>query len=107
MTAWIVLVYGLLVAVGGVMGYVKANSMPSLIAGVGAGLVLAGASVAMMKDSYQAGWWVALIVALLLLGRFGSAAYSKGFKLMPGGMVIILSLIVIAALIAQRSPAGR
>ncbi|MEP7340605.1 MAG: TMEM14 family protein [Acidobacteriota bacterium] len=106
MTAWIVLVYGILVAVGGVMGYVKKSSMPSLIAGVGAGLVLAGAAAAMMKGSYQTGWWIALVVAILLLGRFGSAALSK-FSMMPGGMVIILSLIVIAALIAQRSPAGR
>ena len=105
MTAWIVLVYGLLVAVGGVMGYVKKSSMPSLIAGVGAGLVLAGAAAAMMKGSYQAGWWIALVVEILLLGRFGSVALSKGFSMMPGGMVIILSLIVIAALIAQRSPA--
>jgi len=107
MTAWIVLVYGILVAVGGVMGYVKANSTASLISGGGAGLILIGASVAMMKGAYPAGWWTAIIVAVLLLGRFGSVAMSKGFKMMPGGMVIILSLIVIAALIAQRTPVGR
>ncbi len=101
-TAWVILVYGILVAAGGAMGYFKAGSMASLIAGVGSGLLLAGASVAMMKGSYQAGWWISLIVALLLLGRFGSAAISKGFKMMPGGMVIILSVIVIALLVAQR-----
>jgi len=107
MTAWIVLVYGILVAVGGVMGYAKASSTASLISGLGAGLILAGASVAMMKGSYSAGWWIALVVALLLLARFGSVAVSKGLKLMPGGLVIGLSLIVILTLIAQRSPAGR
>lgn len=107
MTAWAILVYGLLVAVGGVMGYVRAGSTASLIAGVGAGLVLAGSAAAMMKGAYQAGWWVALAVALLLLGRFGSAALSKGFKLMPGGLVIILSLLAIALLLAQRTPAAR
>lgn len=100
-TAWIVLIYGVLVAAGGAMGYFKAGSMASLIAGVGSGILLAGASAAMMKGSYQAGWWVSLIVALLLLGRFGSAAL-KEFKMMPGGMVIIFSLIVIALLVANR-----
>lgn len=101
MTAWIVLVYGLLVAIGGIMGYVKAQSMPSLVAGVGAGLILAGAAVAMMRDAYQAGWWIALVVAILLLARFGNAAM-KEFKMMPGGMVIILSIVVLITLLLNR-----
>jgi uncharacterized membrane protein (UPF0136 family) len=103
MTAWLVLVYGILVAAGGVMGYVKAGSMASLVAGGIAGLALAGSSVLMMRGSYQTGWWISLIVALALLARFGSAAMSAGFKFMPGGMVIILSAIVIVALLLQRS----
>jgi uncharacterized membrane protein (UPF0136 family) len=103
-TAWVILIYGILVAAGGAIGYFKAGSMASLIAGVGSGLLLAGASMAMMKGSYQVGWWISLIVALLLLGRFGSAAM-KGFKMMPGGMVIILSLIVIVLLVANRPSA--
>ena len=107
MTAWLVLIYGILVAAGGVMGYVKAASTASLLAGGIAGLALVGAAVLMMRDNYPAGWWVSLIVALLLLGRFGSAALSKGFKFMPGGMVIILSVIVLAALLLQRTPAAR
>ncbi len=102
MAAWLVLIYGLLVAAGGVMGYAKAGSLASLLSGGLAGLVLIGSAVAMLKGAYQAGWWVALIVALLLLGRFGSVALSKGFTLMPGGLVIILSVIVIAALLTQR-----
>jgi uncharacterized membrane protein (UPF0136 family) len=103
MVAWVVLIYGILVAAGGVMGYVKAHSTPSLIAGGIAGIALVGAAVAMMKDAYSAGWWVSLIVAALLLVRFAMAARS-GFKMMPGGMVIILSIIVIAALLLTRRP---
>ena len=102
MIAWLVLIYGILVAAGGVMGYAKSQSTPSLIAGGISGIALVGAAVAMMKDAYSAGWWISLIVALLLLGRFGSVAVSKGFEMMPGGLVIILSIIVIAALLMRR-----
>ena len=102
MTALIVLLYGILVAVGGVMGYVKAGSVASLVSGGGAGLILLGASVAMMRGSYALGWWISLLVALLLLGRFGMAAMND-FKLMPGGMVIVMSLIVLAVLLFHRT----
>ncbi|QQS48884.1 MAG: TMEM14 family protein [Acidobacteriota bacterium] len=101
MVSWLVLIYGVLVAVGGVMGYVKANSTASLAAGLGAGILLVGSSIVMMRNSYQTGWWIALVVAILLLGRFGMAAM-KEFKMMPGGMVIIMSIIVLAALILNR-----
>ena len=102
MIAWLVLIYGILIAAGGVMGYVKAQSMPSLIAGGISGIALVGAAVAMMKDAYSAGWWISLVVALLLLVRFGIAAMKGGFKMMPSGIVIISSIIVIAALLMRR-----
>lgn len=102
MIAWLVLIYGILIAAGGVMGYVKAQSMPSLIAGGISGIALVGAAVAIMKGAYSAGWWISLVVALLLLVRFGIAELKGGFKMMPGGIVIILSIIVIAALLANR-----
>ncbi|MCI0337522.1 MAG: TMEM14 family protein [Acidobacteria bacterium] len=101
MTSWIVLIYAIIVAAGGVMGYLKANSLASLIAGGVAGLLLAGSSFAMMRDAYQAGWWIALVVTILLLARFGMAAL-KEFKMMPGGLVIIMSLIVLAVLLTHR-----
>lgn len=103
MAALVVLIYGVLVIAGGVMGYVKASSIASLISGGVAGLALVASGVAMMKGAYATGWWVSFIVALLLLGRFGSVALSSGFKPMPGGIVIILSVIVIAVLLTHRA----
>jgi uncharacterized membrane protein (UPF0136 family) len=102
MIVWIVLIYAALVAAGGVMGYLKAGSLPSLLAGVVSGLLLGGSALAMMRGAFQAGWWLALVVTILLLVRFGMAA-TKGFKMMPGGMVIIMSIVVLLALLTNRS----
>ena len=107
MIVWLVLIYAILVAAGGAMGYAKAGSMASLIAGVVSGLGLAGSAALMMRGSYQTGWWLSLIITLALLARFGHAAWDKGFKLMPGGLVIIVSVIVLAALLIQRTPATK
>ena len=102
MAAWVVLVYGIMVAAGGVMGYAKAKSTASLIAGGVYGALLLAAFVMMRGAQYApSGWWLALIVALLLLGRFAGAA-RKGFKLMPGGMVIIASVITLVVLLLNR-----
>jgi uncharacterized membrane protein (UPF0136 family) len=102
MASWIVLFFGIIVAAGGVMGYVNAKSTASLIAGGIAGILLAGSAIAMMRDAYQAGWWVALVVTVALLGRFGMAALRE-FKMMPGGLIIIMSLIVLVVLFMQRT----
>lgn len=101
MIGWVVLIYGILVAAGGIMGYARAKSAPSLIAGGISGLILIGAAVAMMRGAYQVGWWLALIIALLLLVNFGYRSLS-GFKMMPGGLMIILSLIAIIMLLMRR-----
>ncbi|MFN2456273.1 MAG: TMEM14 family protein [Pyrinomonadaceae bacterium] len=106
MTALIILVYGVLVFAGGVIGYVKANSRASLAAGSISGVLLIASAVAMMRGgSYPLGWWLALIVAVLLLARFGLAAMSN-FKMMPGGLMIVLSIIAIIALLMGRTPPG-
>ena len=102
-TAWIILIYGILVAAGGVMGYVKAGSRASLIAGGISGLLLIGAAAGMMRGAYAVGWWVALVVAALLLARFAVASIGN-FKMMPGGIMIILSLVAIIFLLLGRGP---
>jgi hypothetical protein len=42
-------------------------------------------------------------VAILLLGRFAMASFNN-FKMMPGGLMIILSVIAIIVLITGRVP---
>lgn len=105
MTALVILVYGILTAAGGVFAYMKVGSRPSLIAGGVSGLLLVVAAIAMMRGAYQPGWWVALVITLLLLGRFVYASIGN-FKFMPGGLMIALSVVALAALLFGRtSPA--
>jgi uncharacterized membrane protein (UPF0136 family) len=103
MVSWTVLIYALLVAVGGVLGYVRAGSVASLVAGLVSGLLLVGSAVAMMRGAFQPGWWLALVVTILMLARFGMAAATKGFKFMPGGLVIVTSILVLIMLLSNRS----
>ena len=97
-TALVVLIYGVLVLAGGVMGYMKAQSMASLVAGGISGLLLIGAALLMTRGSYGLGWWAALIISVLLLARFAVASLSN-FKVMPGGLMILLSLVTIIVLL--------
>ncbi|MBA2503322.1 MAG: TMEM14 family protein [Pyrinomonadaceae bacterium] len=105
-TAYIILIYGILVAVIGAYGYFKASSIPSLIAGVVSGVLLLAAAFAMMRGSYRLGWVAALVVAILLLGRFARPAFAES-QLWPGGVMVALSLLaVIALLIGRNAPAS-
>ena len=101
-TAWIILIYGVLTVAGGVLAYLSVKSIPSIVAGGASGLLLIFAGYLMMRGSYTAGWWIALVVTLALLARFGAAAFSN-FKFMPGGLMILLSLVALIALIAGRT----
>lgn len=93
------IVFGILTIAGGIMGYVKAGSMPSLIAGSITGiLLLAGAWI--LPEHQQAGLLTVLIVSLLLAVQFIPKFIRTG-KVMPAGMMSILSAIgVILALVA-------
>lgn len=103
MTAWIILIYGALTALGGILGYVRAGSRISLISGGVSGLLLIISSMAMWKEAYTAGWWLAMIVTLILLISFGMRSY-QNFRFMPGGIMLILSAIAFIILITSRRP---
>ena len=93
------IVFGLLTIAGGVVGYVKAGSVPSIIAGSITGvLVLVAAFI--MPEHRVAGLATALIVSLLLSAYFVRKYLSTG-ALMPAGMMSVLSIIgIIAAIVA-------
>lgn len=96
-------VFAALTAAGGIMGYVKAQSLPSLIAGVASGLLLA-VSGYLIPSKPTAGSIVGLIVSLMLIGRFLPAYLKKG-AVMPAVPIIALSaigILICAAVLFRR-----
>lgn len=91
-------VFATLTALGGVMGFVKANSKASLIAGVVSGLLLA-VSGWLMPTRTTVGCVMGIVVSLLLVGRFLPAYIKKGVA-MPALPMVILSVIGIGLAIA-------
>ena len=83
-------IYGVLLIVGGAMGYVKAKSVPSLVAGVVCGVIII--IVGLNYISHDAPY-VALLVALVLIFLMGRR-YLVTRKAMPALLIVVLSVIV-------------
>jgi uncharacterized membrane protein (UPF0136 family) len=93
------IVFGVLTIAGGIIGYVKANSVPSIVAGSITGILLVAAAF-LLSDYQVAGLALGLIVSLLLAGQFIPKFIRTG-KAMPAGMMSILSVIgIVMAVLA-------
>ena len=93
------IVFGLLTIAGGIVGYLKAGSVASIIAGAITGILLLVAAF-LLPEHRAAGLATAFIVSLLLAAQFIPKFLRTG-KVMPAGMMSILSALgIIAALIA-------
>jgi uncharacterized membrane protein (UPF0136 family) len=91
-----VIVYAVLIAVGGVIGFATAGSQDSLIVGGTIGLLLLGAA-AWSKSSPKAGFATAAALTLIVIGIFISRYLSTG-KAMPAFGVIGLSAVMLILL---------
>ena len=93
------IIFGLLTIVGGVIGYVKAGSTASIVAGAISGIALLAAAF-LLPNNVALGLIIAGVVSIALAGRFIPAFMSTG-KVMPAGLMAILSVIgVIVAIVA-------
>ena len=93
------IIFGLLTIAGGIVGYVKAGSMASIIAGTITGVLLLVAAF-LLPEHRVAGLATALVVSFLLAAQFVPKFLRTG-KVMPAGLMSVLSVIgIIAAIVA-------
>ena len=88
-------VYAVLLAVGGIIGYTKAASRPSLIAGLASALA-ALLALALSFQNASLGMGLGSAVAVLLFLFFGYRFAVKTRKFMPSGLLAVVSLAVMA-----------
>jgi uncharacterized membrane protein (UPF0136 family) len=90
-------IYGILAAAGGVLGYLKARSQMSLISGLVSGLLLIGSGVAHQQGASW-GQRIAIGITVALLLVFGMRFYKTG-KFMPAGLMVLAGLLTLVGLI--------
>jgi uncharacterized membrane protein (UPF0136 family) len=90
-------IYAVLLAVGGVMGFVKARSHASLITGLlAAAFAVVALAVAVMKNPL--GFPLGVILAIVLFVLFGYRYAIRNKKFMPSGLLAVVSLVVLLVL---------
>ena len=94
-------IYGILLLAGGIVGKLRADSTPSLVAGGPCGLAAFYALWLTLTDPLQ-GLLIGIMLSLLLTGIFISRTV-RTRKLMPSGAVLVLSLAVSILLVIIRS----
>ena len=92
------ILFAILTIAGGIIGYVKAGSVISIIAGSISGILLLVAAW-LMPDHQAAGFILALVVSVLLAGQFVPKFFST-HKVMPAGLMSLLSVLGIVVAMA-------
>ena len=92
----VLLVFGILMVLGGLMGH-RAGSKASLISGSLSGLVLLGAWF-VSRDHLAVGLWIGVGVSALLSVVFGMRLAKTG-KFMPAGGLLLVSVVALGLLV--------
>jgi uncharacterized membrane protein (UPF0136 family) len=87
-------IYGVLLILGGLIGYLKAKSVPSLVAGGICGVI--ALLLGYYYSTFHFAPHAAFLLALLLIFMMGRR-YLNSRKVMPAGLIVILSIIVAIA----------
>ena len=98
-SAIVVFIYAILVAAGGIGGYVTKQSVPSLIAGVVSGLLLVLGGWGLMQGQLW-GKILSIVVSVLLIARFAPSLLDG--KMMPAAPVVALGVITIAIVLLAK-----
>ncbi len=96
----VVLVYAVFVLLGGLIGFAKVHSIPSLVMGVTFALALSASAIAMLKEIWI-GYYFSVIFTLIL-SVFFTYRLVLTQKFMPAGLMCILSVVVLATLFINK-----
>ncbi len=88
--------YGLMSGLGGIWGYIKSQSKPSLISGCLSGILLLIAAAMQIRGS-SLGLLLSRIIILLLVAVF-TIRLTKTGKFMPSGIMLIAGVIALSCL---------
>lgn len=92
--------YSILILIGGIIGYVIANSLASLIASSLIALILLGCTALVWKGNLVAYHTTTLLTACLLI--FFTYRFFLSYKVAPAGIMALISGILLIYLVAQR-----
>jgi len=101
-SGYTVSIYALMVLLGGIMGYVKVNSLVSLGAGIGFAIALVFSAWGLFKEK-AIGFYSSFVLTVILL-TFFAMRYLQSYKFMPAGLMCILSVFVLACLFSGGFP---
>jgi uncharacterized membrane protein (UPF0136 family) len=96
--------YGVLVLVGGIIGYFQAKSKVSLLSGGICGLLIIVAALCQLQGLTWGLTLAALITGILVV--FFAFRLVKTRKFMPGGLMMILGTLALAVMINQILASG-
>lgn len=91
--------YGLLTLIGGVAGYLKAKSKPSLISGLISGILLIAAALIQLQG-FPIGLLLARIITVALITVF-AFRLQKTRKFMPAGLMIVAGAIALTIMLSS------
>lgn len=93
------LIFGVLTIAGGVIGYFKAGSVVSIVAGSIMGILLL-VSAWLLPEQLAVGLTIALFASAVLAAQFVPKFFRTG-KVMPAGLMSILSVVgIVMAVLA-------
>lgn len=99
LSAWFTTAYAALLMVGGIMGYLHAGSVVSLLTSFSFALFLIGSSISMFRGQIT-GQYTGLVYTLLL-DAFFTYRFLKTKVFFPSGFMCLVSLGLVGILIFQ------
>lgn len=94
------LAYGTIAVIGGIVGYIRANSKISLVSGSFCGLLLIFAAVMQLQGQT----WGLLLAAAVTAGLAGLLVFfafrlAKTRKFLPAGLMTVLGMLALAVMV--------